>query len=60
MGQTPMNMPRLLIIGGLLTVVLVLIVAVERTRNCRYTGGVHCDRVHLDISKFGGGVRVGP
>jgi hypothetical protein len=54
-----MNTWRLLIITGAVTIVLVLIIGIERNRNCRYSGGIHCETAaRIDIGKFG--VRVEP
>jgi hypothetical protein len=48
-------MPRKYIaIAGALAVVLLLIVLVERQRNCRYADGVYCELFGTRAGKYGG------
>ena len=37
-----------------LAILFLLIVAVERQRNCSYAGGVHCPTFGIGTAKYGG------
>lgn len=45
---------KILALAGALVVVFVLIVGIERQRNCRYADGTHCALFGTSPSKYGG------
>lgn len=44
---------KILVLAGAVVVVFVLIVGIERQRNCRYAGGTHCGLFGTGASKYG-------
>jgi hypothetical protein len=44
---------KILILAGAIVVVFVLIVGIERQRNCNYAGGTHCWLLGTYPGKYG-------
>lgn len=44
---------KILVLAGAVVVVLVLIVGIERQRNCHYAGGTHCWTFGTYPGKYG-------
>lgn len=44
---------KLIIGAGAVTLIFILIVGIERHRNCRYAGGEHCGLFGTSPSKYG-------
>jgi hypothetical protein len=45
---------QVLAAAAAIAVVFVLVVGLERQRNCRYAGGTHCPLFGIGLGKYGG------
>ncbi len=48
-----MNSWKLIVAAGLITLIFILIVGIERQRNCRYADGEHCWLSGTSPGKYG-------
>lgn len=45
---------QLAAVAGAIVVLFVLVLGLERHRNCRYGDGVHCETFGIGLGKYGG------